>query len=65
MECQLPKGPPLYAAAPFFKHKVREEQSLKVVVYAICKNESQFVDRWMDSMGEADQVVVKSEAKRS
>ena len=30
----------------------------KVCVYAICKNEAQFVDRWMDSMGEADQVVV-------
>lgn len=58
MECQLPKGPPHTAAAPFFKHKVREEQSLKVVVYAICKNESQFVDRWMDSMGAADRVVV-------
>ena len=31
---------------------------MKVVVYAICKNEAQFVDRWMDSMSEADQVVV-------
>lgn len=31
---------------------------MKVVVYAICKNEEQFVDRWMDSMQEADQVVV-------
>lgn len=31
---------------------------MKVVVYAISKNEEQFVDRWMDSMGEADQVVV-------
>lgn len=30
----------------------------KVCVYAICKNESQFVDRWMDSMSEADLVVV-------
>lgn len=30
----------------------------KVCVYAICKNESQFVDRWIDSMGEADLVVV-------
>ena len=29
-----------------------------VTVYAICKNESQFVDRWMDSMSEADEVVV-------
>ncbi|MET3287596.1 UNVERIFIED_CONTAM: glycosyltransferase involved in cell wall biosynthesis [Brevibacillus sp. OAP136] len=31
---------------------------LKVAVYAICKNEAQFVDRWMDSMLEADMVVV-------
>lgn len=31
---------------------------LKVCVYAICKNEEQFVDRWMDSMNEADLVVV-------
>ena len=31
---------------------------MKVVVYAICKNEAAFVDRWMDSMGEADAVVV-------
>lgn len=30
----------------------------KVCVYAICKNEEQFADRWMDSMSEADQVVV-------
>ena len=31
---------------------------MKVCVYAICKNEAQFVRRWMDSMGEADQIVV-------
>ena len=31
---------------------------MKIVVYAICKNEEQFVDRWMDSMSEADEVVV-------
>ena len=30
----------------------------KVCVYAICKNEEQFAERWMDSMSEADQVVV-------
>ncbi len=30
----------------------------KVCVYAICKNEAQFVDRWMDSMKEADLVIV-------
>jgi len=30
----------------------------KVCVYAICKNESRFVQRWMGSMSEADLVVV-------
>ncbi len=30
----------------------------KVSVYAIAKNEAQFVDRWMDAVGEADEVVV-------
>ena len=30
----------------------------KVAVYAICKNEEKFVDRWMDSMSEADAVYV-------
>ena len=29
-----------------------------ICVYATCKNEEQFADRWMDSMSEADQVVV-------
>lgn len=31
---------------------------MKVCVYAICKNESAFADRWMQSMREADQVFV-------
>lgn len=31
---------------------------LKVVVYAICKDEEKFVDRWVDSMEEADAIVV-------
>ncbi len=31
---------------------------LNICVYAICKNESKFVDAWMDSMIEADQVIV-------
>ena len=31
---------------------------LKICVYAICKNEYKFVDRWMDSMKEADLIVV-------
>jgi len=30
----------------------------KVCVYAICKNEEKFVDRWVDSMKEADKIVV-------
>ena len=30
----------------------------KICVYAICKNEEKFVDRWMDSMSEADLIVV-------
>ncbi len=30
----------------------------KVCVYAICKNEEKFVDQWMDSMSEADAIVV-------
>ncbi len=31
---------------------------MKVVVYAICKNERAFTQRWMESMSEADRVVV-------
>ena len=31
---------------------------MKVVVYAICKNEAQFVRKWMESMSEADEIVV-------
>lgn len=30
----------------------------KICVYAICKNESKFVKRWVDSMSEADYIVV-------
>ena len=30
----------------------------RVYVYAICKNEEQFVDQWMDSMQEADGIIV-------
>lgn len=30
----------------------------QICVYAISKNEEQFVDRWMDSVGEADLVIV-------
>ena len=31
---------------------------MKIVVYAIAKNEAQFARRWMESMGEADEIVV-------
>ena len=31
---------------------------MKITVYAICKNESAFVKRWVDSMSEADQICV-------
>lgn len=30
----------------------------KISVYAICKNEEQFVDKWIASMSEADEIVV-------
>lgn len=30
----------------------------KIAVYAICKNEEKFIDRWVDSMNEADIIVV-------
>ena len=33
-------------------------ENYKICVYAICKNEEQFVDRWMDAVSEADLVVV-------
>lgn len=31
---------------------------MKVTVYAICRNEEKFVDRWCDSMSEADEIAV-------
>ena len=31
---------------------------MKICVYAIAKNEEQFVDRWMNSMREADDICV-------
>lgn len=30
----------------------------KICVYAICKNESQFINKWLESMSEADYIVV-------
>jgi glycosyltransferase involved in cell wall biosynthesis len=35
-----------------------EMSKYKICVYAICKNEEGFVDRWMDAVSEADLVVV-------
>jgi glycosyltransferase involved in cell wall biosynthesis len=32
--------------------------SYKVCVYAICKNELQFVQKWLDNMSEADYIVI-------
>lgn len=32
--------------------------TIKVCVYAICKNEAKFVDRWVESMKEADEIYV-------
>ena len=31
---------------------------MKIVVYAICKNEAKFAERWAASMAEADEIVV-------
>lgn len=31
---------------------------MKIIVYAICKNEEHFVDRWYESMKEADEIYV-------
>lgn len=44
----------------FCKNKIKQPKPLenKVCVYAICKNESQFVDSWVDSMQEADKIIV-------
>ena len=30
----------------------------KVIVYAICKNEEKYVDKWYDSVKEADKIFV-------
>lgn len=42
----------------FRKVEARLTNVYKICVYAICKNEEKFVDRWMDSVSEADMVVV-------
>jgi len=40
------------------KKKATLSHKLKVVVYAISKNEEKFVDRWVKSMNEADEIYV-------
>lgn len=35
-----------------------ENKKLKITVYAITKNEEKFVDRWVENMSEADNIVV-------
>lgn len=37
---------------------IMNKKKYKIVVYAICKNEEKFVERWVDSMGEADEIYV-------
>jgi len=34
------------------------EKPLKIAVYAICLNEEKFVDRFMDAIGDADEIVI-------
>lgn len=36
----------------------KEKDKYKICVYAISKNEEKFVDRWVESMSEADEIVV-------
>lgn len=38
-----------------YKEPVKEN---KICIYAICKNEEQFVEKWLESMSEADYIVV-------
>ena len=33
-------------------------EKLKICVYAICKNESKFINRWLDSIKDADYICV-------
>ena len=58
----MPTGKIQCAAGGGFSPPAKKESQLmhkyKIAVYAICKNEEQFVDRWLKSMGEADAVYV-------
>lgn len=41
------------------KHISNQQNSVnKICVYAICRNEKQFVEKWLESMSEADYIVV-------
>lgn len=42
----------------YFLNYQEEEKRNKICIYAICKNEKQFVEKWLDSMQEADYIVV-------
>ena len=44
---------------------MNKKHKLKVYVYAIAKNESKFVDKWVDSMSEADGIYVMVDASSS
>lgn len=50
----------LSSQSPSFAYNIMKEGILikKIVVYAICKNEEQFVDRWYESIKEADGIYV-------
>jgi tetratricopeptide (TPR) repeat protein len=41
-----------------FTDYIFPEKKNKICVYAICKNEEQFVEAWLESMNEADYIVV-------
>lgn len=43
--------------AAFSNHTFSEKRN-KICVYAICKNEEQFVESWLESMKEADYIVI-------
>lgn len=34
------------------------EKKYKICIYAICKNEEKFIDRWFNSVKEADEIYV-------
>lgn len=40
------------------RERTRDMGGYRVCVYSVCKNEEKFVDRWVDSMSEADLIVV-------